>query len=256
MPFELKLFGKNIFEFRTQKRDLLWAQSNSAKKDSKFLPDFHQAGSNSFGEYITTESLTSQTSGKKKKEEKKKSSKVVITPKGVYALKLLNDDGFQLNTNADYIDSQLADFKDKLALIKSEEFDMSRGVKEIASIILRLENRKKYEMVKDFFEQFAYTTTSKIDGVVNVHPHLKLGQVAQFLADMPPEATQTMKEYNVMTHNLCDKQAVFYIIADQKDFKNTTSRRDPILLAQSPFGHFWQILGAWSPPDMLFLEEL
>lgn len=254
MPFELKLFGKNIFEFRKAKSDMLWTHSNSVKKESKFLPDFHSAGSNSFGEFITIESLATATPVKKK-EEKKKSSKIVLTPKGVHELRLLHDDSFLLNTDAEYVDKQLADFKDKLALITSEEYDMSRGVKEIASIILRLENRKKYETVKDFFELFAYTTTSKIDGVVKLHDNLKLGQVAQFIADMPKEATQIMKEYNAKTVELCDKQAVFYIIADQKDFKNTTSRRDPILLAQSPFGHFWNICGAWDK-EMLFLEEL
>ncbi len=44
-------------------------------------------------------------------------------------------------------------------------------------------------------------------------------------------------------------------IADKKDFEKKDKRRDPILLAQSPFGHFWQILGAWDK-EMLFLEEL
>lgn len=150
---------------------------------------------------------------------------------------------------------QLADFKDKLGLIKSEEYDMRRGVDEIASIITRLENRKKYAEVKEQYEEFPYTTTSKINALVKEQKHLKLGQVAQFLADMPKEATEAMKRYNKATNQLCGKQAVFYIIANKKDFEKTETRRDPILLAQSPFGHFWQILGAWDE-EMLFLEEL
>ena len=64
-----------------------------------------------------------------------------------------------------------------------------------------------------------------------------------------------MKQYNKHTDELCSKQAVFYIIADKKDFERTSQRRDPILLAQSPFGHFWQILGAWDK-EMILIEEL
>jgi len=64
-----------------------------------------------------------------------------------------------------------------------------------------------------------------------------------------------MKNYNKATDKLCGKQAVFYIIANKKDFEKTDKRRDPILLAQSPFGHFWQILGAWDE-ECLIIEEL
>jgi uncharacterized lipoprotein len=168
---------------------------------------------------------------------------------------MLHDKVFTLNTDKDYVESQLADFKDKLNLLKSEEYDMRNGVEEISSVIIRLENRKKYPSVKSFYEDFPYTSTQKINELVKEHDYLKLGQVAQFLADMPREAVNVMKEYNRATEKLCGKQAVFYIIADKKDFQKSDKRRDPILLAQSPFGHFWQILGAWDK-EMLLIEEL
>ena len=168
---------------------------------------------------------------------------------------MLNDKSFKLKTDPEYVDGQLKSFKEKLSLIKSEEYDMGRGVKEIASIVSRMENRKKYASVKDFYEEFPYTTTLKIDELVKTHNYLKLGQVAQFLADMPKEAVDIMKSYNKNTEKLCGKQAVFYIIADKKDFEKSEKRRDPILLAQSPFGHFWQILGAWDK-ELLILSEL
>ena len=94
-----------------------------------------------------------------------------------------------------------------------------------------------------------------MNNVLKKHDYLQLGEVDQFVADMPKEATDAMKEYNDACKKLCGKKAVFYIIADKKDFKKTESRRDPILLAQSPFGHFWQIIGAWDK-EMMFLEEL
>lgn len=259
---EIRLFGKSLFKF--SKTDMLWAQIGPNIKESKYLIDFYHETGSSFnsgelGNYIVTEmsggGAVAVPIGKKPAKKEKEAISITITPKGVYEMKMLHDESFKLNTDPDYVDSQISDFKDKLSLIKSEEYDMRRGVSEISSVVMRLENRKKYEDVKDFFEEYPYTTTSKISDVVKKHTHLKLGQVAQFLADMPKEAVDAMKEYNRNTEKICKKQAVFYIIADQKDFKKSEKRRDPILLAQSPFGHFWQILGAWDK-EMMLLEEL
>lgn len=275
---EIKLFGKTLFsakkEVQAQKAafiEELITDSDSAKKsnESKFLHDFHKGdGGGSFdsviSEYIIVPTNNSGTTGvaipkgqlaKKGKKKGETKMNIRITPKGVYQLKTLNDDAFQLNTNEPYIEKQISDFKNKLTLIKSEEYDMRNGVGEIKSVIMRLENRRKYAEVKEFYEQFPYTTTSKVMEMTKVHTHLKLGQIAQFIADMPAEATDVMKLYNEWTQKVCGKQAVFYIIADEKDFKKTTQRRDPILLAQSPFGHVWQILGAWDK-EMMLIEEL
>lgn len=256
------MFGRSLF--KATKGDIGIKQAYNTIAESKYLIDFYKVLGNGnsmdFTYIMTTESnskseLSNSKYAKKdvKKEVVKEEKK--ITPKGVYDLQMLNDKSFKLKTDPIYVDGQLEGFKDKLNLMKSEEYDMGRGTKEIASIVSRLENRKKYSEVKDFFEEFPYTTTEKIDGLVKTHNHLKLGQVAQFLADMPKEAVEVMKNYNKMTDSLCKKQAVFYIIADKKDFEQTNKRRDPILLAQSPFGHFWQILGAWDE-EMLFLGEL
>ena len=263
---EIKVFGKSLFEFRTKKSDMLWLAANSANTTSKYLPDFFKSrGSDNFiaiqelsNTFLNTPQTISGTVGSvtaKKPEPKKEDSSKHLTPKEVHELKMLHDDSFKLNVDPAYVDEQLVGFKDKLGLIKAEEYDMRNGAGEIGSIITRLENRKKYPEFKEFFDDFAYTTTTKIDALVKAHDYLQIGQVAQFLADMPNEAVKTMKDYDWNTDRLCGKKAVFYIIADKKDFKQTNSRRDPILLAQSPFGHFWQILGAWDK-EMMFLEDL
>jgi len=267
---KLKLFGKDIFEFGGSKGDVLASQVIPVMRESKFLPDFHTMRnySNESNDLVwslaTPEignetGITATAGGNNyvltKKQETEKKKKFALTPKRVFELKFLNKKDFKINTDEKYVDEQVQSFKDKLSLIKSAEFDMSRGVNDIASILLRLENRKKYPVVKDFFEQFAYTTSDRINKVVSNHNNLKLGGIDQFMADLPKEAVDVMKAYNVKTNDLCGKQAVFYIIADKKDFQKTENRRDPILLAQSPFAHVWQILGAWDE-EMLFLEEL
>ncbi len=45
------------------------------------------------------------------------------------------------------------------------------------------------------------------------------------------------------------------MIAENGKFKKEFDRNDPILLAQSPFGIFWDVLGAWDE-EILLLEEL
>jgi hypothetical protein len=262
---EIKLFGRSLFKF--SKAEAYFQNVNATIKETKFLPDFYKR---SFGgnlptsteNWIVSETYTGMiatnpnSQAPVKKEEKKEVPKADrLTPKGVYTLQMLNDKGFKLKTDPDYVNEMVGTFKDKLALIKSEEHDMRNGVQEVASVLMRFENRKKYTEHKAFFEEFPYTTTTKIDELVKAHSYLKIDQVAEFIADMPKEATDVMKNYNKITDKICGKQAVFYIIADKDDFKKTEKRRDPILLAQSPFGHFWQILGAWDK-EMMFIEEL
>lgn len=266
---KFSLFGKNIFDFESSgsSQPMVYNALESLEK-SKFLPDFHTMrdyrSDSDIGWAIVPEMSGMGTSVSAsgntrmvaiKKEEKALKEKFKLTPKKVFELKFLNKENFKINTDKSYVEMQISVFKDKLNLIKASEFDMSRGTNEIASILMRLENRKKYESMKTFFEDFAYTTTDRIEKVIKNHSHLQLGKVAEFIADMPKEATDTMKAYNVKCNELCGKQAIFYIIADKKDFKKTEQRRDPILLAQSPFSHTWQILGAWDE-EMMFLEEL
>lgn len=262
---EIKLFGKSLF--KATKNELYWGQASDSAKKTKYLPDFFSLGNSGNSSWESSGLLQvvdlntpvkSESSGSKKEDKKDPRpavEKAKLTPKNVYDLKMLNDKSFQLNTDPVYVDKQVADFKDKLSLLSAEEYDMRRGVDEVSSVLLRMENRKKYKEAKDFFDEFPYTTTSKINELLKGHDYLKLGQVAQFVADMPKEAIKIMKDYNTNTNKICQKQAVFYIVADKKDFQKTNTRRDPILLAQSPFGHFWQILGAWDK-EMLFLEEL
>ncbi|MFA6325397.1 MAG: hypothetical protein WCX46_04195 [Candidatus Paceibacterota bacterium] len=263
---KIKLFGKELFEFN-KVNDMIMPSAHNVIRDSKYLPDFYRNISNrgmgvewindsvaETNSYTVLDSSVKTTKPKKNKETEQKTVKK-LTPKDVYSLQLLNNKSFTINVDEDYVNKQVEDFKDKLSLLKSEEYDMQRGTDQIASVLTRMENRKKYANFKTFFEQYPYTTTAKINELVKEHNYLDIGQVAQFLADMPSEAVNIMKEYNKQTMDLCGKQAVYYIIADKEDFKETEKRRDPILLVQSPFGHFWQICGAWSD-EMVLIEEL
>ena len=69
------------------------------------------------------------------------------------------------------------------------------------------------------------------------------------------EAVNVMKKYTEVTKKMSGESPVFYVIAEAKDFIKKQEKLDPILLVQSPFGFYWQILGAWDK-EMLLLSEL
>lgn len=262
---EIKLFGRSLFGFK--KEDHFYNQGINQVRKSEFLPDFQNTDSNEFlqdlqsiSDATPTNSFstsTSTTTPVSKRTKKVKPEPIVKTktPKEIHEMKFLHDLSFKFNTDPAYVDSQLEDFKTKLSMISGEEYDMRRGVEEIGAIVTRLENRKKYPEFAEFYSEYPYTTRAKVTDLIKEHTNLQLGKIAQFLADMPQEATKAMKEYTAQTVKLCGLKPVFYIIADKKDFKKTEKRRDPILLAQSPFGVAWQILGAWDE-EMLLVDEL
>ena len=64
-----------------------------------------------------------------------------------------------------------------------------------------------------------------------------------------------MAAYTEHTVSVCGKKPIFYVIAEPDKFRKAFEKRDPILLVQSPFGFYWQILGAWDK-EMLLLGEL
>lgn len=126
--------------------------------------------------------------------------------------------------------------------------------KEVIDMIARLENRRKYDEFKEFFEQFDNTTTDKINALVNKY-ELVLNTSDLFIPKFPKEAMNIMKGYKDNVKKLCDKSPIFYVIAEKSMFKAEEKRNDPILLVQSPFGIYWQILGAWDK-ELVLLEEL
>lgn len=256
---ELKLFGKELFSFSKDEGGIAFLTSSNNNIKSTHLPDFYTNSNSSMNEgWAVTSDLqiisTATQNSLKEKSSKPKAPKPEITPKKLFLLKALNDKDFELKTDPKYIEEQLATFKEKVSLYKDKSSDY-RGYNEISSILIRLENRKKYPKHRKFYEEFPYTTTEKIDRLVKGHNHLKFGSVDSFMADMPKEAVDVMKNYTEETKKLCDKKPIFYIVANKKDFEKRNGRRDPILVAQSPFAHVWQILGAWDE-EMMLIDEL
>jgi hypothetical protein len=114
----------------------------------------------------------------------------------------------------------------------------------VEGLIERLENRKKWHKFKNFFNEFQNTTDEKIDILLEKYD-LVMKTSDLFIPEFPDDAIEVMKKYTDNMEKLCKKKPVFYVIAEPDKFKKAYERRDPILLVQSPFGFYWQILGAW-----------
>ncbi len=128
--------------------------------------------------------------------------------------------------------------------------------KEVIDMVTRLENRKKYNEHKEFFDKFDNTTTEKINDLVNKYKEMVLRSSDLFIPTFPDEAIKIMKEYSDTVKNMCGKKPIFYVIGESELFKKENDRNDPILLVQSPFGIYWQILGAWGDKDIILMSEL
>ena len=155
------------------------------------------------------------------------------------------------------IDEKITILQEKTELIKN-----NYAKREVNGMLERLQNRKKYfiqsatgETFKEFFTKFDSTTEEKVEELVKKYPHLTLKDSDLFIPEFPDVAIEMMRQYTEKCKELCDKKPVFQVIAPAAMFKEKYKRRDPILLAQSPFGFYYDILGAWDE-EMVMLSEL
>ena len=150
----------------------------------------------------------------------------------------------------------LSNLDDKIEVLKYKRDLITQhySKREVEGLIERLENRKKWDKFKNFFNEFQNTTDEKIDILLEKYD-LVMKTSDLFVPEFPDDAIAVMKKYTDNMQKLCKKKPVFYVIAEPDKFKKAYEKRDPILLVQSPFGFYWQILGAWDK-EMILLSEL
>lgn len=150
----------------------------------------------------------------------------------------------------------LSNLDDKIEVLKYKRDLITQhySKREVEGLIERLENRKKWGKFKNFFSEFQNTTDEKIDKLLEKYD-LVMKTSDLFVPEFPDDAIAVMKKYTDNMQKLCKKKPVFYVIAEPDKFKKAYEKRDPILLVQSPFGFYWQILGAWDK-EMILLSEL
>lgn len=256
----MKIFGKDLFDY---------------KKPIESMYDFAQHGIlNSvdigfFEQYQASTIDSSSTASSRTTFVPKPIPVDKKTPKDLFDAKALHDLKFVIKRDDKYIEEQVQELQEKLNLlgkkkkIKKQDFGglmaetggTKFGRDELESMMIRLKNRKKIDAFKTIIDKYPHTTSALVSKVVQDNSHLRCNLANDFVPDMPKDAINAMKEYDKMCQDLCGQKAVFYVVADSTDFQKKNDRRDPILLAQSPFGFFWQILGAWDK-EMIYLGDL
>lgn len=257
----MRVFGKAVF----------------GKKKVPQLYDFAQHGLLRMGDRYGGEYATPVAAGETEKSAPKLKKKE-LSPKQIYVAKTLHQPGFQVNKDPEYIDEQIALLKDKLVVLGpgrgeapgfmasaraletyvafSEDGAVRYGRFETESMIERLANRKQLTPEKEAqFNEWAYTTNDAVRDLLGKETHLEAKIATASVPDLPAEAISTIQIYEQITKDIAGKRPVFYLIAPKADRNEIDRKRDPILLAQSPFGFFWQILGAWDE-EIKFLDEL
>jgi hypothetical protein len=181
-----------------------------------------------------------------------KTKKIKVKPKDVL------DELERIPTmwSLEHIDEKIDIIKDKVELLNQEY-----ARRELEDFVSRLENRKKlHDKDKDkktflsYFQQFDTTTDEKIETLTKKYD-LVMESADIFVPEFPESAVKIMKLFNSKVKKITGKNPIYYVIAESTLFEKKYARRDPILLAQSPFGFYYHILGAWDS-EMVFLSEL
>jgi hypothetical protein len=259
----MKIFGKKLFEFKEPPQKMYdFAQHGITNARSYGLQWAYSTGAAwNTGDSTTVSSPINNIVINEPLDKKTKK-----TPKELFNAKALNDNNFVIKVDEKYLSEQIHAIQDKLGFygkrkkdknghIAFEDGGVRYGREELESILIRLKNRYRLKEVQAVVNQFPHTTTELIQKVINEHDDLSCRKADDFIPDFPKDAIAAMKEYDELCVELCNQKAVFYVIATNKDFEVKNVRRDPILLAQSPFGFFWQILGAWDK-EMIYLGDL
>lgn len=243
---------KNIFS-RKKKRNSKVSISNSFESgglDESFLFDFKNYSSGYrggivSGTYLSVDMGDMDDSANGSPRNPSLSKKIAIKPIDVLD---------QLETVP--TPWSLSNLEDKIEVLKYKRdlIVQKYSKREVEGLIERLENRRKYDKFKKFFDSFQNTTDEKIDLLLEKYD-LVMETSDLFVPEFPDDAIKVMKDYTKNMEKLCGKKPVFYVIAEPEKFRKAYEKRDPILLVQSPFGFYWQILGAWDK-EMILLSEL
>lgn len=260
-----KIFGKTLFEKKATPQLYDFAQHGILAMSQDY-------GINAYTRLVEMESATNNLGTSKPKRPKKLVVAPKPTPKELFTLKTLNTPELVINCDPSYLSQEIETLKLKQGVIGKPRIRKSQksydepeimfeggqvgyGRQEVASMIDRLQNRKKYADFEKFYEEYPYTTNEAIRKMLDDHKHLNAKEATGMLPDLPREAMLTIKKYTDQTLKLCGKKPVFYLVAERAEEQAVQRKRDPILLAQSPFGFVWQILGAWDK-EVVLLEEL
>ena len=150
------------------------------------------------------------------------------------------------------LDEKIAVVEDRIKVLS--EYTWGKDLDHEYVCLQYLNNRKKHEEVKDLFS-YPTTTFAMMNDICNIYT-LKIARINQYSWTMPQEAIDELKTYTKSFWLLTWwAKPEIRLIVPEKDFKTEEKKRDPILLAESPFWSRWYILWAWDK-EVAIVDEL
>lgn len=147
----------------------------------------------------------------------------------------------------DNLDEKIKAVSERLKVLS--EHLSEEHLKDEYATLFYLKNRQKYINGKYDFE-WAMTTQEVIDDLCKRYK-LKVVALKQYYTLVPKGGIMEMKRYTEQYKKLVGDVPIFELIIKDDDTQSDEDKqqrkknRDPILLANSPFGNFFFVLGAW-----------
>lgn len=119
--------------------------------------------------------------------------------------------------------------------------EVNGNIRDEDMALIFLKSRQKYRKVEKLFT-WAVTTQDLIETLCKEYK-VMCADFAGYSRNVPQEGLDQLELYFEAWHRVVpDKKPTLKLIVDQG---GKEQKKDPILLAQSPFGNWWYILGAW-----------
>lgn len=136
------------------------------------------------------------------------------------------------------LDDQIKIVKARLKVL--QRFNGQTGDEMLA--LRYLKARKKFAKYEKLFP-WAITTDAMIDALVKKYKVQFVG-FGSYSKSIPNEATDELEKFSSAWEKVVDDEFTpeLRLITD---YKGPEHKKDPILLAESPFGGWWYVLGAW-----------
>ena len=123
-------------------------------------------------------------------------------------------------------------------MLLEEELDVNPTDEKEALEYLRA--RLKWEKYGKYF-RWSITTNELLDKLIKTY-ELRNVSFSGYYKSIPNEAIDELEHFIKYWKKVCKKEPEVRLIIDEG---GEEEKKDPILLAHSPFGKWWYILGAW-----------
>jgi len=162
--------------------------------------------------------------------------------------KLINE---KPNIDCINLNAKIEIVKQRIKVLEENTREIPKDEYEVIGYLLA---RKKYNKYLQLF-QWPITTEEKIQDLCKTWS-VELVKIEQWYTLIPDEGIQEIKKYREACNKIRPEKPLFRLIIPVKSYEEKKERRrDPILLASSPFGRWDYILGAWDK-EVAIVDEL